>query len=195
MKILHNGSIHVQKNDLGFLTQTDIPIPASIFLKVFGHGPTIIDNSNKFEFVQFDEPTEIDFFQSQDWIVDYNSVKDLSESEIINLGQATAAKRNAIADRYNSMTPDKRRQNYGLVEACERLEFKMHSLGDITMFKRGELLFDLPEGIERPRAIESAQNEEVVEVTRESVQTTSQTPQSNGIKRFFKSLGRPFQKK
>ena len=59
MKIITSEAIYVQKNDIGFLNQTDLAIPASIFLKVFGNGITIIDNSNRFEFVKFEEEREI----------------------------------------------------------------------------------------------------------------------------------------
>jgi len=55
MKIITSEAVYVQKNDIGFLNQTDLPIPASIFMKVFGNGVTIIDNSNRFEFVKFEE--------------------------------------------------------------------------------------------------------------------------------------------
>ena len=63
MKIITSEAVYVQKNDIGFLNQTDLSIPASIFLKVFGNGITIIDNSNRFEFVKFEEESEIDFFK------------------------------------------------------------------------------------------------------------------------------------
>ena len=48
MKIITNDAVYVQKNDLGFLSQSDVLIPASIFLEVFGKGVTIIDNNNRF---------------------------------------------------------------------------------------------------------------------------------------------------
>lgn len=150
MKIITNEAVYVQKNDIGFLNQTDLPIPASIFLKVFGNGITIIDNSNRFEFVKFEGESEIEFFKSQDWIVDYDSVKDLDESQIMELGQAVAQQQNNIATQYNSMTNDDRRKNKHMVFECERLDFKMYSLRDTLWFKQGHLQFDLPEGIDYP---------------------------------------------
>ena len=83
MKIITDSVAYVQKNDIAFLTQTDRAIPASIFMKVFGNGIVIIDDSNRYEFVEFEAPEEIEFFKSIDWMIDYNEVKDLSEGEPI----------------------------------------------------------------------------------------------------------------
>ena len=62
MKIITNDAVYVQKNDMGFLNQTDLLIPVSVFLKVFGNGITIIDDSNRFEFIKFEDKEEIEFF-------------------------------------------------------------------------------------------------------------------------------------
>lgn len=156
MKIITSEAVYVQKNDIGFLNQTDLSIPASIFLKVFGNGITIIDNSNRFEFVKFEEESEIEFFKNLDWIVDYDSVKDLDESQIIELGQAVAQQKNNIATQYNSMTNDEHRENEHMVFECERLDFKMYSLRDALWFKQGHLQFDLPEGIDFPEGCKKA---------------------------------------
>ena len=76
MKIVTNEAIYVQKNDLVFLNQTDIPIPASIFMKAFGKGATIINYNNRFDFVKFEDSKEIEFFKNMDFILDYDLVKD-----------------------------------------------------------------------------------------------------------------------
>ena len=150
MKIITNEAIYVQKNDIGFLNQTDLSIPASIFLKVFGNGIIIIDNSNRFEFVKFEEESEIEFFKNLDWIVDYDSVKYLDESQIIELGQEVSQQKNKIATQYNAMSNNERKENEHMVFECERLDFKMYSLRDVLWFKQGHLQFDLPAGIDFP---------------------------------------------
>lgn len=144
MKIITSEAVYVQKNDIAFLNQTNLAIPASIFLKVFGNGVTIINDKNRFEFIKFEEESEIEFFRSLDWIVDYDSVKDLDESQIIELGQTVAQQKNQIAKKYNAMSNNKRRENQSMVYECERLDFKMYSLRDILWFKQGRIHFDLP---------------------------------------------------
>ena len=124
MKIITDNAVYVQKNDIAYLNQTDLTIPASIFMKVFGNGIVIINDSNRYEFVKFETPEEIEFFKGIDWMIDYNEAKDLSEEEIIALGQKIVEEKNNIAQRFNSMTPEEKKENMDMVFQCELLDFK-----------------------------------------------------------------------
>ena len=53
--------VYVQLNDIMELTQTNMPIPASIIDKVFRGKFLIVDDSNRDDFVEFDKKEEIDF--------------------------------------------------------------------------------------------------------------------------------------
>jgi len=150
MKIFANNAVYVQKNDLGFFTQTDLPIPKSIFMKVFGRGITIINDNNRYEFVKFEDQSEIEYFKGLDWIIDYGSVKDLTEEEIISLGNKVAEEKNCIASKFNAMSISERENNTHLINECEVLDFKMYSLVDIVLFQKGELEMVLPDGVEYP---------------------------------------------
>lgn len=141
-------------------------------MKVFGAGIVIIDDRNRYEFIEFTEPEEMEFFKKLDWIIDYNKVKDMSEDELIELGKSMAEKSNEIAEKYNAMSQEKRKQNQNLVVEHELLEFKMHSLKDIIYFKRGELKIKLPEEISHP----------IIEVLSEEKQTIES--KNNGPKLF-----------
>ena len=70
MKIVTDKKVYVQKNDIAYLNQTDLPIPASIFMKVYGNGIVIIDDRNRYEFIEFTAPKEIEFFKKLDWMID-----------------------------------------------------------------------------------------------------------------------------
>ena len=150
MKIITENAVYVQKNDIAYLTHTGFSIPASIFVKVFGNGIVIIDDSNRYEFEKFENNSEIAFFKGLDWIVDYNSVKDLSDDEIIKMGLSITQTRNQIALQFNSMSEDERKKNLDMVTKCELLDFKMYSLRDILRFKQGHLKMTLPEGVDYP---------------------------------------------
>lgn len=151
MKIITDNAIYVQKNDMVFLNQTDLSIPVSIFMEVFGKGVTVINDSNRYEFIKFEEKEEIDFFKEMDWIIDYNLLKDLTEEEIITLGQETIYKKNEIAKKFNELSMAERKNNMHMVEESERLDFKIYSLRDLLWFKQGHLSFDLPEGVDYPK--------------------------------------------
>lgn len=158
MKIITDDSAYVQKNDIAYLNQTDLPIPTSIFMKVFGKGIVIIDDSNRYEFVKFDAPEEIEFFKGLSWMIDYNEVKDLSEEETIILGQSIAQEKNGIATKFNSMSEKERKENLKMVQQCELLDFKMYSLRDVLWFKQGHIQMELPNGIEYPADFQNPEN-------------------------------------
>lgn len=147
MKIITDNAAYVQKNDIAYLNSSDLPIPASIFMKVFGNSATIIDDRNRYDFVKFEDADEINFFKNIDWMIDYNEVKDKTEEELISLGQSIAAEKNDIAKKFNAMKEKDKRKNMKMVLNCELLDFKMYSLRDIIFFKRGELSITLPQEI------------------------------------------------
>ncbi len=150
MKIITNDSAYVQKNDISYLNLSDLPIPASIFMKVFGNGVTIINDSNRYDFVKFDEESEIEYFKDLDWMIDYNEVKDLSEDEIIKLAESIGEEQDKIATTFNSMAEEERKNHADMVTKCDLLEFKFYSLRDVLWFKQGHIPMELPEGVDYP---------------------------------------------
>ena len=149
MKIFKEGKVYVQKNDMVYVNHSDMAIPASIFMKLFGDEITIIDNSNRYDFIEFSEPSEVEFFKGIDWLLDFEDVKDLTEEEIIELGQSVAAEKNEIAKKFNELPEDERRAQYDeTIQKMDQYDFKMYSLRDVIMYKRGELTFALPEGVD-----------------------------------------------
>ncbi len=150
MKIITDNAAYVQKNDLAYLIRSVEHIPASIFMKAFGDSFVIIDDSNRYEFMKFSVPEEIEFFENLDWMVDYSEVKDLSDEEIMALAQMVCEERNIIAQQFNSMSSEEKKENVSMRFRCEILDFKLYSLRDFLWFKQGHLKFNLPEGVELP---------------------------------------------
>lgn len=138
MKIFNteNGvkKVYVQMNDIMMLNQTDMPIPTSIYEKVF---TGIVDDSNRMDFVEFTQPIEIEFFESMDWIVDYKQIKSLSEEEIKTKGQEISTEMNEIVNRFNAMSDEERVENQSLVLRHNLLDYKMKYLAEILCVKQG----------------------------------------------------------
>ena len=170
MKIITNDAIYVQKNDMAYLNNTNITIPASIFMKVFGKGIVIINDLNRYEFVKFEDKKEIDFFKQLDWIIDYEDVRNLNEKEILKLARTVADEKAKIALEFNKMSEKEMAANTDMVDEYELLKYKLYSLRDVLDFTRGELKFNLPEGVEYP--------------------TYYQVKEEKGIKRLFKKIRR-----
>jgi len=146
MKLFVNNKVYVQKNDLAyFMRGTEgISIPSSIINKVFGQ-VFIVTDENRYEFVEFSSPEEIDFFKKCDWMVDYNLFDGMTEEEIVEYGCQINAERNKIATSFNELSEEEREKQYIQVSAkIELLEFKMWSVRDILWHKQGHLKFSLP---------------------------------------------------
>lgn len=157
MKIVLKDKVYVQKNDLSYLMNAmeGKAIPSSIINKVFGEIFICCDD-NRYEFVEFTEPEEIEFFKALSYSVDYMYVKDLTEEDLIDVGSSIIEQRNAIALKYNSMTPEEREAHNDLRIECDLLEFKMLSIRDMVWLKQGHIKMKFPrdvKGMEEKKGI------------------------------------------
>lgn len=150
MKIITQDAAYVQMYDMMFLHETDIPMPYSIFLKVFGQEITIVNDSNRYDFVKFEEPSEIEYFNDIDWIVDYNSVKDLSKRQIRRLIKKTKEEQKSIAENYNPLPNEEKAKKSEMVSRYDELAYKSYGLNSMLKLKQGRIEMTLPEGIEYP---------------------------------------------
>ena len=136
MKKITEDAVYVQKKDLAYLIRSDLGVPASIYMTAYGNVPTVIDHTNREEFVRFDEDIEIDFFSKAEWIFDYDKFINMSEEELINFGKAIAEEKNRIARSFNSMSDYDKKQNMIMVQQCDLLEYEMYSVSDIIILKK-----------------------------------------------------------
>lgn len=147
MKIFNdeNGvkKVYIQMNDIMMLTYSDISMPSTIFEKVFSD-VVIVNDNNRMDFVEFTQPQEVEYFKSLDWIVDYKQIRNLSEEEIKEKGQEIASEMNEIANKYNSMTDDEKRDNQSIIQRHELLDYKMKSLAEILWIKQGHKQMPFP---------------------------------------------------
>lgn len=151
MKIITEGRAYVQNNDIINLSKTDERIPASIISSIFYE----IDDTNRYEFVCFENPADIEFFSNLEWLIDYNEIKDLSESEICSLWKKNVEDHKKCSSKYEEMDDETKKKCVGLVFLCKKLQFKVEGLEDMLYFKKGKIDINLPEGIERPIIIDN----------------------------------------
>lgn len=144
MKIITNDATYVQKNDIAYLNQTDLDIPTSIYLKTCETGTFIVDDSNRYEFIRFNKSDEIQFFKNQDWILDYNQVKDKTEDELIEYCERIITQYNELAETFNALSEQEQMQNTELDMQCDLLAFKLFSLQEFIFYRKGLLEMQLP---------------------------------------------------
>ena len=144
MKVLKNNAIYIQKNDLAYLVTTVQNVPDSIISKAVKYGEMIIDNKHRYEFIKFTKKSDIAYLNKQNWLLDYNSIKDLTEKEMIKMGENIAKERNRLAKKFNSLPVEKRMQGLYMELECSQLEYKMNSLRDFILYQQGRISMDLP---------------------------------------------------
>lgn len=147
MKLFHteNGKevVYVQMQDIMHLNQSDLPIPASIYTKVFT-GVTIVNDSNRFDFVRFDEVHEVRFFRDLEFVIDYDKYKSLTDKQLEEEGQKLAVKANEIAEKWNNMSEEERKQNSNLLQEHENLGYMLNFLSEIYAVKHRKRKMPFP---------------------------------------------------
>lgn len=154
MKIITNDATYVQKRDIEYLYLAHEKIPSSIFVKVFGSGLIRIDNTNRNDFVKFEDEVERDFFNNLDFIIDYNEVKDLSETDIKKLFQAIDDEQFMVATKMNDVRGKNDIDALAHLTRYNQLDYKFSSLRVAFGFKTGYFVFDLPKELENLEAKE-----------------------------------------
>ena len=153
MKLFHteNGkeTVYVQMQDIMQLNQSDMPIPESIYTKVFT-GITIVNDSNRFDFVSFDEEHEVKFFKELEFVIDYDQYKELTDEQLGEKGQKLVMKANEIAEKWNSMSSDEREQNSNLFQEHENIEYMLNFLSEIYAIKHGKRSMPFPDFVKLP---------------------------------------------
>lgn len=153
MKLFHteNGKevVYVQMQDIMHLHQSDLPMLATIFTKVFT-GPTIVNDSNRFDFVRFDEEAEVRFFRDLEFVIDYDKYKGLTDEQLEEEWQKLAVKANEIAKKWNNMSEEERKENSNLLQDHENFGYMLNFLSEIYAIKHRKRTMPFPEFVQVP---------------------------------------------
>ena len=63
-----------------------------------------------------------------------------------------------IVEEYRSMSIEERKKNQAMVMKNEQLHYKCYSIIDYLNYKKGNITFNLPDGIDRPDFIKSKES-------------------------------------
>lgn len=155
MKIIRGDKVYVQNIDIAHLlpviSTLGISCPGEIFAQLFGEGIFICSPDNQYQFREYKGKEVVDFIKGLDYIIDYDSVKDLSDDEIMTIGEQICTERNRIARRYNNLSEEEAEKICEKVHAeIEVADFKLEGIRDYLWFKQGHIKVSLPNGIDYP---------------------------------------------
>lgn len=145
MKIIRENAVYVQSRDIDYLMQSRILVPQFICTKPIG-------NLRRNDFVKFVDPEKIAYFNSLDWIIDFDKYSSLTEKEIILLGQEVVDEKNQISKEFYGLDDEVRSESVDMLIRESLLNFKMYALRDLLWQKKGYISFQFPEelGYENP---------------------------------------------
>lgn len=128
--------VYVQRNDLAMLDSSSLTIPGSCLIT------GLVDDSNRFNFVRFEDPRVVEFFEGIDWVVDYKSLRGRDDEEFADAYNEVVSEMNNIADAYNGLLEFERKDHQDMLERYELLEYKKNSICSIYDALNGKI--DMP---------------------------------------------------
>lgn len=101
MKVFKEGKLYVNKKDLLVLRKSQCQIPDSVLYDM--ENSQLLSFNESDIYVEFSDEKDIDFFKKVDWIVDYDSVRDLDLEVLKKLMVNTKSTMNMLRARLDSM--------------------------------------------------------------------------------------------
>ena len=163
MKIFHeeNGKqvVYVHIQDIMYIHNElpMTPIPAVIVDRTFGRvakaASIVVDedtgmssaviagrinDSNRFNFIRFDEEEAVRFFKEQDCIIDYGDYQQLTKDELELEARRMLTKAMKAAEKWNAMSEAERMEDWTLYYEYQNLNHKVESLSEVYTMQIGD---------------------------------------------------------
>ena len=105
MKYFKDDKVYVNYNDLINMPQLASYSIPGIIRKGLGKDYIVIDESNRFNFAEFDLPEEVEFFKNQDWIIDYGEFDDMTSAQKNFFTYSSCLGHDKVCIAYGSLSP------------------------------------------------------------------------------------------
>ncbi len=151
MKIITDNAIYVQKSDLKFLDNLNIPMSKELYMKIYSCGVYVVDDGNIDKFIKFDLEEEIEFFKNIDFILDYNRLISLKKSTLVDMYLDMLENCKSKRDKINGMTAKEIKNNIEIINQYHMLNYELSSFDKLLSFKNGDISIELPDGMEPPK--------------------------------------------
>ena len=144
MKVVNEKAVYVQKKDIEFFIKHNIDMPAFILGPLLAESPLKIDDSNKFDFVEYTDDLSMEFFKKMDWILDYNDVKDSSPSEIMEEMINLVLQLDQLGKKIQKMTEEDKQIRPSEMEEYILLDHYYNGFLDFIGYLNGIHNFEIP---------------------------------------------------
>ncbi len=159
MKVFKDESVYVQKNDLINILQLGDLIPHTILKKAFNGKELVIDDNNRYDFVEFNLPDEVFFFKRQDWIIDYDNYSYYDDEMLEKIAHTLYKQNEELVDNFNKLSnEDQEIQHQEMIKKHRQLRHMFNDLRHLSEYKKGIMNMIIP-GEEPGEVINMTQEE------------------------------------
>lgn len=129
MKFFCITSMYVHLDDICHLNVVGETVPDIVREQIT---PITLTTANQFSLVRFDHPEQIEFFESIDWIYDFDMLNSMSNRELKKLRARLIKHRDQLYAEFNRMPKELVKDNYDQYMHDGKALF--HQVGTITKF-------------------------------------------------------------
>ena len=123
MKIFKNEGVYVHKKDLNFIIDSKTEYPKFLNISYY----RCKTKKEEYDVVCFDQVDQIEYFQEQDWILDYAEVRILSKEELKDLEKEVIEDIPNIHEAdYKALSGETKQDN--IINYCDNLDKKLNKL-------------------------------------------------------------------
>ena len=130
--------VYVQRNDLAMLDSSSLVVPGSCLIT------GLVDDSNRYNFVRFEDPRIVQLFEGLDWVVDYKSFRGQDDEFFADAYNEVVAEMKSIEETYEGMFEFERKDHQDMLERYELLEYKKNSICSIYDALTGKVKMPFP---------------------------------------------------
>lgn len=146
MKIIKDDTTYIQIKDLKRLRDSKLLTNSLLFILHILSSDRLDYKDD--EFIKLEDQSIS--FENEDWIINFDDIKDLSEKELIDICNDLIYERNQIANKYNSCSMRDRLKNLKLLIKSRDLKYQIDCYKELLDVMNGNKELDLPKGVEFP---------------------------------------------
>ncbi len=143
MKINRNEYIYIQEKDLQFIIDYNEYIPD--FLEKMRHNKKIFNNPDNF--LKFSDIDQINYLNSQDYILDYDTCINFSNDELYTYKFFIENEINSLMPLFLQLRDTIKKESREIFIKHKKMQYKQFSIEHFINWKNGYEQFQLPEEI------------------------------------------------
>ena len=131
MKIIRDNRIYIQAKDIALLADSHMDVPQEI---VEDYNHTSSSRMNNLErYLCFEGETAIRFFSNQDWIINYDDIKNITLDDCLSLLYKSLDEKNKVLVGLSGLYEIKSKKTEAIInDRIKFLEYKNEQLKDIA---------------------------------------------------------------